>query len=331
MTPRERVHAALQRRPTDRVPRLEVWIDALLEKFDLPDTTAAHAYFGQDGIMLPSTTPSDSNAWQTGIDEWGRVWKAGMYMDGVLKTRADLEKYSPPPAYADQFFEGEVVQGVRKRYPDHFHFFGTHIGPFMQSYMAMGMADFFMRIIDQPDFVHALLAQRTAWAIAVFQTAVQHGAELIIMGDDACSRKGPMISPAMWREFVLPYHQQIVDALDVPVIWHSDGNIIPLLPPAVEAGFRGVHGLEPVAGIDLAQVKAEYGEQLILIGNIDVNHLCGSDLDAVRADVDRCLRQGAPGGGYLISTSNSIFAGMNGTAVAEMFTYLRRAERAGPP
>jgi uroporphyrinogen decarboxylase len=107
----------------------------------------------------------------------------------------------------------------------------------------------------------------------------------------------------------------------VPVIWHSDGNLVPLLPMAVEAGFVGVHGLEPRAGIDLGLVKQDFGKELVLVGNVDVALLCADDLDAVRSEVDRALRQGAPDGGYMVSTCNSIFNGMNAESVAEFFRY----------
>jgi uroporphyrinogen decarboxylase len=90
---------------------------------------------------------------------------------------------------------------------------------------------------------------------------------------------------------------------------------------AIEAGFIGFHGLEPAAGIDLGQVKQEFGQDLVLIGNIDVRVLCESDLGAVRQEIDRCLQQGAPGDGYMLATCNSIFAGMNPAAVVEMFRY----------
>ena len=132
-----------------------------------------------------------------------------------------------------------------------------------------------------------------------------------------------MISPRMWRDHILPYHRRIVDALPVPVIWHSDGDVVPLLPMAVAAGFVGVHGLEPAAGVDLSRVKHTYGEDLVLVGNIDVNVLCAEDLEAVRGEIDRCLRQGAPGGGYMIATCNSIFEGMHPESIAEMFRYER--------
>jgi len=107
----------------------------------------------------------------------------------------------------------------------------------------------------------------------------------------------------------------------VPVIWHSDGNIEPLLPMAAEAGFVGVHGFEPAAGFDLAKMKLEFGQRLVLVGNIDLRVLFNADLDAVRGEVSRCVEQGAPGGGYMIATCNSVYDGMNPSAVSEMFRY----------
>ncbi|MBE3099741.1 MAG: hypothetical protein IMZ44_21710, partial [Planctomycetes bacterium] len=158
-----------------------------------------------------------------------------------------------------------------------------------------------------------------------FQEAVSLGAEVLVIGDDAGHKEGPMISPGMWREFILPCHRRIVDAVKIPVIWHSDGNVQALLPMAAEAGFAGFHGLEPAAGMDLAAIKAEFGQDLVLIGNVDVQVLCGADLAAVRREVDRCLAQGAAGGGYMFATCNSIFAGMNAAAVAEMYRYAGEA------
>ena len=93
---------------------------------------------------------------------------------------------------------------------------------------------------------------------------------------------------------------------------------------AVEAGFAGFHGLEPNVGINLADVKREFGRDLVLIGNVDVGVLSRDDLGAVRAEVDRCLRDGGDEG-YMIATCNSIFDGLNAAAVAEMFRYLGKS------
>lgn len=106
----------------------------------------------------------------------------------------------------------------------------------------------------------------------------------------------------------------------MPVIWHSDGKMDKLLPFAIEAGFAGVHGLEPPAGNRLDEIKQLYGHKLLLVGNVDVNLLCRGDLEAVRADIRRCISQGGKSG-FMLSSSNSIFPGMNPAAAREYFHF----------
>jgi uroporphyrinogen decarboxylase len=319
--PRERVLAALEHQQPDRVPRFEIWIDPAIDELGQAHPVSIYVDLEQDCVMMPTSNPPASNAWRDGTDEWGRVWRNGMFVDGVVETPADLERYSPPLEYAEQFYDRDRIREVRESHPDHCLIFGTHIGPFTAGYMAMGFERFFSRLADDVAFVQRLLEARTEWCIAMYQKAASLGADVLVLGDDAAHGKGPMISPRTWRTLVLPYHRQIVDALDVPVIWHSDGNIEPLLPMAIEAGFVGIHGVDPIAGMDLARMKREYGRALVLVGNVDVRVLFGSDLAAVRGEVDRSIAQGAPGGGYMVASCNSIWEGMNPATVAEMYRY----------
>jgi uroporphyrinogen decarboxylase len=322
MKPRERVFAALEHREPDRVPRFEIWInDDMLDELGQNDLQSAHVNLGLDCVMIPSHYPAGSNTWRGGVDEWGQVWKNGFYTDGVVDTEADLRRYSPPLDYVDEFFDRDKIKEAMERYPEHCFIYGSHIGPFTAGYMAMGFERFFLRLLEEPVFVHKLLQARTEWCIAMYRKAISLGIDVAVLGDDAGHNQGPMISPRMWREFILPYHRRIVEELDVPVIWHSDGAIESLLPMAIEAGFVGVHALEPTAGIDLGKVKREFGQDLVLIGNVDVTVLCNSDLGAVREEVTRCIQQGAAGGGYMIASCNSIFKGMNPASVVEMFRY----------
>jgi uroporphyrinogen-III decarboxylase len=319
MNHRERIFAVLNHEVPDRIPRFEVWIDALYAELGVSDPISAYAELGQDAVLMPSQSLAESNAWKSGVDEWGRVWKDGMYTGGVLETAEDLVRYSPPLLLAQRFFDPLRVEKVRQCFPEYCLFFGTHIGPFMNSYMAMGLDRFCLRLADDTAFIHALMEARTEWCLAVFGRAVELGAEVIVMGDDSAHHGGPMISPRMWREFVLPYHRRIVETLPVPVIWHSDGNIAKLLPMAVEAGFAGIHGLEPWS-MSLSAVKAEYGGRLALIGNVDVRLLCDPDLDKLRDEMRRCIQEGGKDG-YMFSSCNSIFTGMNPAAAREFFRY----------
>ncbi len=321
MKPRERVLAALHHQPVDRPPFFEIWIDALLAELGQPDVVSAHVNLGQDGILIPTSLPGLSNAWKEGIDEWGRVWKSGMYTSGVVDTPEDLKRYTMPTAQAGMFFDPDLSRSIREKYPDHLLFYGSHLGPFMAAYMCMGFERFFLRMMDEPKFIHQVIENRTEWTIAMLQEAVRNGAELLVLGEDAAYKKSPMISVKMWRDFVYPYHHRIVESVDCPMIFHSDGNILPVLPMIIEAGFCGYHSMEPAANIDLAAVKREYGRDLVLVGNVDVRLLANDDLQAVRDEVDRCMRDGAPRGGYMLATCNSIFNGLNLAAVNEYFRY----------
>ena len=238
MTPRERVLAALHHEVPDRVPRFEIWIDACYEVLGCTDPVGVYAAAGQDCVMMPSRSLPGSNAWGTGVDEWGRMWRDATYVGGAVETLEDLRRYSPPVDDAVNRFSNDAVRRARVAYPDHCLIFGTHIGPFTAAYMAMGFERFFLRLMDDPDFIRRLLEVRTEWCLAVYQRAVELGAEVLVLGDDAGSTHGPMIPPAVWREMVLPYHRQIVEALDVPVVWHSDGNVEALLPYGGRGGLR---------------------------------------------------------------------------------------------
>ena len=316
MTPKERVLATLAGRIPDRVPRFEVWIDALWRELDFEDPVDAYPGLGQDAIMVPSSAQIGG---RDGIDEFGRIWSAGAYRDGAVDTVEDLARFSPPLERAAGAFDTERVSAVRSKYPDHLLMYGSHCGPFTASYLSMGLTKFFLRLADDPAFVERLLELRTEWCLALFREAVRHGAEVLVLGDDAGSKDGPMVSPGLWRRRVWPWHRRIVEEAGAPVVWHSDGNIKALLPMAIEAGFSAVHGLEPSAGMDLAALKREFGRDLTLVGNVDVRLLGRPDPEPVRADVRRCLEQGAPGGRFMLSSCNSIFEGLDPRAVAEMF------------
>ena len=163
-----------------------------------------------------------------------------------------------------------------------------------------------------------MLEARTDWCISMFREAWARGAELLILGDDAADTMGPMISPALWRRLVPPFQSRILREAHVPVIWHSDGNIEPLLAMAAEVGFAGIHGLDPGAGVELARVKREFGAQLALFGNVAPEVLFGEDRAALRGEVRRAVRQGAAGPGYAFATCNSVHGGMNPALVREM-------------
>jgi uroporphyrinogen decarboxylase len=144
------------------------------------------------------------------------------------------------------------------------------------------------------------------------------------MGDDAAFKGNTFVSPDQFRELAIPCYRAIVNAMKIPVLWHSDGYIEPLLDLAVEAGIKGIHAIEPLAGNDLGRIKAKWGDRLVLVGNVDCVHvLTSKDLTLVRSEVERCMQQAKKGGGFMIDASNSVHAGCALESVVEMYRYAK--------
>jgi uroporphyrinogen decarboxylase len=186
----------------------------------------------------------------------------------------------------------------------------------------MGFEHFFYSLYDDRELVKELIERRTQWFIDICRYVQELGADYVVMGDDVAFKGKTFVSPDDFKELAIPHYKRIVDALDIPVFWHSDGFIEPLIDLAIEAEIKGLHAIEPVAGNDLGRIKEKYGDKLVLLGNVDcVTVLTTTSLDLVREDVDRCMRQAKKGGGYMLASSNSLHGSCTLEAVKEMYRY----------
>jgi uroporphyrinogen decarboxylase len=92
-------------------------------------------------------------------------------------------------------------------------------------------------------------------------------------------------------------------------------------------GIDVVHPLEPVSGMDPAQIKRDFGGQISFLGGVDISHAMPGSLADVRADVDRCLRDLAPGGGYILAPCNHLQADVPAENVVELYRYAKEVGR----
>lgn len=175
------------------------------------------------------------------------------------------------------------------------------------------MVEFAYQIADDPDGVKAK-------AEAMCQTAIQRnkalqdsGVDCLFLCADYCYNSGPFISPDMFAEFIQPYLARIIEAArkdGLYTIKHTDGNIMPILDQLVACHPHALHSIDPMAGVDIREVKRLVGDKVCLCGNVHCAALqTGTDEDVIRS-AEYCLTYGKPGGGYIFCTSNIPFKGM---------------------
>lgn len=196
----------------------------------------------------------------------------------------------------DRFFlmkHGDVTYGI----PD-----GNH------------MQEFAYRMVDEPE---KMKAEMDALINQQLQKAERQakfgGLDGFALCTDYCLNSGPFLSPRQFSEFVTPYLAKLIQGyrdLGFYTIKHTDGNIMPIIDQLIQTNPHALHSLDPQAGVDIAEVKRRYGEQVCLMGNVNCGLMdTGSD-EAVVASASYALKSGMPSGAYVFCTSNCVYTGM---------------------
>lgn len=176
----------------------------------------------------------------------------------------------------------------------------------------LGYEGFMISLMDEPEYTGKLLERLADVNIELARNAVRHGADIIFETDDYAYNSGPFFSPELFREYVFPHLKRMVDAVHEEggyLVKHTDGNIMKLLPDMVETGIDGIQSIDPLAGMDIGEVKRLYGDRITLWGNIDCGDLMAyGTSEQVREAVRVCMEKAKPGGGFAICSSNSILS-----------------------
>ena len=165
-------------------------------------------------------------------------------------------------------------------------------------------------LATDPGKAHALLDRLTEASVTWAAAQARHGVDAVLISSAFAG--GSFISCKMYIEFVVPYERRVAEAVKaegVPVYTHTCGKIGDRLELMAETGTQGIDTLDPppLGNVELAEAKRRIGDRLFIKGNMNsVALLAYTTKDQVIAEATRCLREGAPGGGYILSTACSV-------------------------
>ena len=158
------------------------------------------------------------------------------------------------------------------------------------------------------------------------------GVEIVLMCADYCFNDGPWLSPDMFAEFVTPFLARQVEGfheLGLYAAKHTDGDIMPVLDQLVSTGIDALHSLDPMAGVDIAEVRRLVGPDLCLMGNVDCALVHAGTPEETYDSAIYCLTHGGvDNGAYVFCTSNCIFEGV---PLENYFAMLKAREDYGGP
>ena len=290
MTGRERMLKTLRFEETDRPPHFEIMFELEHEAFGLKfpdrrlwaDCTAADKERMVEACMEIYVRIVERYEWDALAVYW--PWSDP---DGVRAAKR---------TFGDRILIGSIVGDT------------TWAIDTIRDWM-----EFAGDLVEHPDRIHATAREKTRRACAKFDELADAGADFIHVVNDVAFNGGPFISPGQFHEIVTPYMAEQVAHIRrrgvIPFV-HTDGDITPILDDYLSLGAACFQSVDPMAGMDIAAVKRRCHGRMALMGNVQCNLLQEGPREAIRQSARYCLEHGAPGGGYIFGTSNTIFPGM---------------------
>lgn len=306
MTPREKFIKALKREPiTGHVPHFELVMFLTMES--IGRVHPLHRDYGQWYQMSKKE------------QELHLTDMALAYLETAEKYHHSAIFVHPNPGVngdipGDLESTRRILEKIRDLSGDKYCLM-IHGDPTMAIPDGSSIMDVSVMMFEEPEKIHERTKRRFEETVRFADELGKHPGLLdgFILCSDYCFNANPFYSCEMFDELVVPYLKGILDYYREKGFYsikHSDGNIMPILKQVVDCGPDAIHSLDPQGGVSLKEVKELYGDKVCLIGNINCGKMQTGTMEELEEDVRRALREGMPGYGYIFSTSNCAYTGL---------------------
>ncbi len=324
MIPRERVLTALRHEKPDRVPA-DFWAEPpawrrLFEHLGHADPDRMLTELGVDIRRLEARTPADlalgggvyQNFWGERFvyrqTPWGPMREDVRGALHNARSMGDLESFAwPTPDMIDR----STLSDQCTRYPEHALLYGF-ADVWQRPSLVRGWEGMFVDMAERPEWSHFLCRKFTDFYREDYTRAAEATdgrIDLYLLISDLGSQRGPLISHAMFREFVAPYLKEMIDhihALGGKVLFHSCGEVGNFISELIRLGVDILDPVQP-AGEQMQpeRLKSKYGGRLAFHGGIDMQKLLPAGTPAQVASEARryCETLGADGG-YILAPAH---------------------------
>ena len=204
----------------------------------------------------------------------------------------------------------EVIPMVQLAIDNPWPLFTRICGLFATLRFLFGTVNLMFMYYDNPELLHTISKHWVEmWKKVIAQLCQTRKPEIVDLHEDMCGKNGPMISPAMFDEFMMPYYLELVgflkEDLKIPAVSaDTDGDMHLLIPKFHRAGVNFLWPFEVQAGMDVVKVREEWPD-MVLMGGIDKRALA-KDRNAIEEEVHRVVPTMLKNGGYIPSTDHNV-------------------------
>lgn len=322
MNSRERVLAVFENKPTDRPPCWcgasdEFWEKAKVQT-GLEDEELLRrlgddfrrVYAKYVGPVVPLKYNNATYMTVFGVERDGLGYGQPLHHPLEGATIKDIEEYPWPDS---EWMDVSNIKKEAKKYNREYAILGGDWSPFWHDAIdLLGMENILVKMCTEPELVDLVLKKIVDYYYCVSQMIFEEAGDeidIFFIGNDFGGQTGPLMGPEMFRQFIYPHLNRLVDlghSYGLIVQMHCCGGVYELIPLMIEAGLDALHALQPDCnGMDLVRLKTEFGDKLVLNGGIDSKKiLINGSVEYVKEQTLKVLDIMMPGGGYIAGASH---------------------------
>ncbi|MFC1552400.1 uroporphyrinogen decarboxylase family protein [Candidatus Latescibacterota bacterium] len=217
---------------------------------------------------------------------------------------------------------GAWIDGVKSLYPN-FPVYGSVCEGHEELWRIIGSDNTLLWIALYPEELGRFIKRVNAFNLEITKAQIKAADGLLdgmVIWGDVAYRKDMLFSPEFWREHFKPGLKAMIDVCHengLPVIYHGCGNVKKIFKDYIEIDVDSYNPLEAKAGLDVVDLRREYGHEIGFCGNMDVLDWANAPLDELKKIVLRKLNA-AKGGGYIFQSDHSVPSNVS----AERYEYV---------
>lgn len=307
MTPKQRFEAALHfRQPEDVVGFMEIEFHIYEEYVGKKLTTGYE--FGNLSSAAKEKALYNNAEIMIEVAE-----KAG---HDAIRSIANYWEIAPGvPAFVwlpDEQSQLDQIKALKKVCGDKYFLIGT-VASNMGIPDGEHIYEYVIDLYERPDEIKKKNQEMLDYTLNWQFRQIDAGVDTVVNALDVAFNTSTFISPELMDEFHFPYFNKWVESLKsqgIISIWHSDGNILPIIDRVIDSGVTAIQCVDPLAGIDIVELKKKVDGKLALIGNIDCSILQSGPKEKIENEVKRVVEGCKGNGGFVLSGCNAIFHGI---------------------
>jgi len=322
---------ALRHEEADRIPITDTPWETTTARWHgegLPEGQSPAAFFGYERVaqgadlsfQLPTEVLEETDEYIVSKDTSGVTSRTLKGREATperiaftITDRRAWEEHRPRLAWNESRVDWEKGLAANRAFRGEGLFVTYQAGAFGYDLIQRfaGAPQILMAMHDDPAWVKDMIDTVAELIIHAVEEMLSRGFcfDGAFIADDLGFRNGLFFSPALYRELEFSSQKGLCDffhSKGMPVILHTDGDVRELVPMFIEAGFDCLQPLEVKAGMDLIELKKQYGDRLAFMGGIDVRAMADPNPERIEDEIRSKIPIARRQGGYIYHSDHSV-------------------------